>query len=373
MVVLRQMSQQKTVLVAPMNWGLGHATRLVPVIEALMEHKTKVILAADKRPYDFLRLRFPECDIVRLPGFEPVYPGNRSLAVQMLLSFPKMMKCARTARRALQKIIEDYRIDMVISDNRYELYSPKAYSVFITHQLNIQTRNRQKIFKPLITRFINRFIRKYDELWIPDYEDLQRNLSGALSHLSKYPLKNYHFTGPLSRFKLKDIPETEHFDLLVILSGPEPQRTIFEKIILDQVSETDLKTVVLQGKPEKKGKQEHGNVTLIPHTGDREMAGFIQSAPLIISRPGYSTVMDMTVFGKKAIFIPTPGQTEQEYLARQLEQAGYAYFEEQKSFNLKRAVEKAQGYKGLPKMPANNRLKILTGDLPGKIQTKSAD
>ena len=141
-----------------MNWGLGHATRLVPVIEALLKQEAKIILATDKRPYDFLRQRFPECEMIRLPGFDPIYPEKRSMAVQMLFSFPEMMRCAREANRELQKIIENYQIDAVISDNRYELYSPKVYSVFITHQLNIRTRKTQKLFKPIITHLINHYI-----------------------------------------------------------------------------------------------------------------------------------------------------------------------------------------------------------------------
>ena len=361
-------NERKTVLVAPMNWGLGHATRMVPVVEVLIKQGVKVILAADKRPYDFLRQRFPECEMIRLPGFEPVYPEKRSMTVQMLFSFPKMMRCAREANRKLQKIIEKYQIDVVISDNRYELYSPKIYSIFITHQLNIRTRKTQKPFKPIITYLINRYISKYDELWIPDFEDLQQNLAGSLSHPARYPVKNYHFIGPLSRFKHQTVGKTAFFDLLVILSGPEPQRTVFEQIIMEQLARTNLQTVILQGKPEEKKKQTQGNISLISHTDDEEMAALIRSAPLILSRPGYSTIMDLTVFGKKAIFVPTPGQTEQEYLAQKLERSGYCYYEEQKSFDLVRAVKEAEKYTGLPETPGDNHLEIIVSNLLHKIQ-----
>ncbi len=351
-----------------MNWGLGHSTRLVPVIETLLKQEAEVILAADKRPYEFLRQRFPDCEIIRFPGFEPFYSGKRSMAVQMLFSFPDMLRHARKANRALQKIIDDRRIDVVISDNRYELYSPKVYSVFITHQLNIRTGKGQKLFKPVITHLINSYISRYDELWIPDFEDPKENLSGILSHGGRYPVENVRFTGPLSRFKWQPGEKSNLFDLLILLSGPEPQRTIFEQTVTAQASQTDLRTVIMQGKPEEKKKQTQGNITLISHADDEEMAALISSAPLVISRPGYSTIMDLSVFGKKAVFVPTPGQTEQEYLAMRLKKSGCCHYEEQKSFDLTRAIREVEKYTGLPKTTDSDHLENLVRSLLHKIQ-----
>ena len=351
------MNKKKTVLVAPLNWGLGHASRIVPIVEVLLKYNSKVILAADKRPYEFLKQRFPDIEIIRFPGFEPEYTSNASMALKMASSFPSMLIKARKAHRLLQEIIAHHHVDIMISDNRFEAYSKDAYSIFITHQLNIQTNGWQRIFKPLITKLIYRYIKHYDELWIPDFEDPEQNLSGKLSHVKRFPIKNYHFIGPLSRFGLNDnYNDIEKNDLLVILSGPEPQRTKLENLLVKQILQSNLKTTILQSKPEVNKNTQKENIKFISHASDKQIATLIKSAKMIISRPGYSTVMDLSVFGKKAIFIPTPGQTEQEYLANKLKSQAYCYYEKQESFNLKISLKESRKYSGLLKLNLNKSL-----------------
>jgi len=348
------MNKKKTVLVAPLNWGLGHATRIVPIVETFLNYNSKVIVAADKRPYEFLKQRFPDIEIIRFPGFEPEYTTKASMALKMLLSFPLMLKKGRDANKMLQNIIAQHDVDIIISDNRFEAYSKDTYSVFITHQLNVQTIGWQWTFKPLITKLINNYIKHYDELWIPDYENPEQNLSGKLSHIKKFPIKNYHFIGPLSRFEHNDNHnDIEKNDLLIILSGPEPQRTKLENLLIKQVLQSNLKTIILQSKPEENKNTQKENIKFISHASDKQIADLIKSARMIISRPGYSTVMDLSVFGKKAIFIPTPRQTEQEYLAKKLKSRGYCYYEKQKIFDLNRSLKAAENYTGIPKLNLN--------------------
>lgn len=358
------MPEKKTVLITPLNWGLGHATRIVPVIEYLLNKDTKVIIAADKRPFEFLKQRFPETVIIRLPGFEPRYPKNTMMALRMLLSFPKLWQQSKVAHSTLQEIIRKNMVDIVISDNRYECYSKNTYNIFITHQLNIQTKGTQKLFQPFIKRIIKNFIKKYDELWIPDFEDPIENLSGKLSHVKRFPIENYHFIGPLSRFKpMATNLQVDEIDVLVILSGPEPQRTILEKMVIKQSLRSGLKTTILQSKPEGNTTIQKGNLRIFSHVNDDQMTALIQSASIIISRPGYSTVMDLCVFGKKAIFIPTPGQTEQEYLAQKMKLQGYCYTTSQKTFLLEQCLSAAESYSGLPKIEWKNKVGILIDNL----------
>jgi uncharacterized protein (TIGR00661 family) len=341
------MAKTKTVLVCPLDWGLGHATRMVPVIDNLRQKDCRVIIAADRGPLEFLRRRFHDIETIRLAGFIPAYPARGSMSLALLRSYPKMMTAGRKATEYLEKIIDRYDVDTVISDNRYELHSTKVYSVFVTHQLNIQTPGISRFASPFIQRKIQGYISRFDELWIPDMQGDQ-NLSGDLSHDLKMPIGNTHFIGPLSRFSLvqpisiQDIPE-----ILVLISGPEPQRTILEQLMLKQTQESGLKTTILQGKPGIGEIHQTGNVTLIPHLPDTELAGLIKSVEVVICRPGYSTIMDLAVFGKQAIFIPTPGQTEQEYLARRFLEAKICYMEPQKIFDLKRAIGKTTEYSGL--------------------------
>lgn len=358
------MPAKKTVLITPLNWGLGHATRLVPVIEYLIRSKAKVIIAADQRPLDFLKQRFPETEIVRFPGFEPRYPNNSRMALFLTCSFPKLWHQSRRAHKVLQELVKKHQINIVISDNRYECYSKYTYNVFITHQLNIQVNGLQKLFKPIIDNLINRYIKKFDEIWIPDFEDSVKNLSGILSHIKKYPIENYHFTGPLSRLKPVNSNLTnEETDLLVILSGPEPQRTALEKLLVKQTLKSGLKTTILQSKPEENITIQKDNIRIISHVEDEQMISLIQSATIVISRPGYSTIMDLCMFGKKAIFIPTPGQTEQEYLAHKLKTEGYCYAESQKSFQLEQCLSAAEKYKGLPKFKWQHQVRTLIDNL----------
>jgi uncharacterized protein (TIGR00661 family) len=340
------MDREKNILVCPMDWGLGHATRMVPVIEAIEKHGSNAILAADNRPFDFLKKRFPNNQIIRLSGFSPRYSDNKSMAWTMIKSFPTMIKAAVNAKKELDKIITRYKIDAVISDNRYELSTPRVPTIFITHQLNIQVNGIQRIAKSLIDRLIFRFINNFDELWIPDIEG-HMNLSGELSFSSKFNTKK-HNIGLLSRF-LSDIESIKcnNFDLLIILSGPEPQRTILEDLLLKQALKSKLDTVILLGKPETDRTRTIENVKLISHINDDEFLGLLKSASYVVTRPGYSTLMDLAVLNKKAILIPTPGQTEQEYLAKKLLSEKAFFSTSQSRFNLIDAIGEADNYNGL--------------------------
>ncbi|MEE4260488.1 MAG: glycosyltransferase family protein [Bacteroidales bacterium] len=358
------MNKRITVLVTPLNWGLGHATRTVPVIEHLVRRNARVVIAADKRPLDFLKLRFPDIEFIRFPGFEPRYPNNSMMAIHMARSFSRMWQQSRKSHHFLQEIVAEYEVDIIISDNRFECYSKHAYNVFVTHQLQIQTEGWQNIFKSFINKINYGYIKKYDELWIPDVENPENNLSGKLSHVSKFPVSHYHFIGPLSRFKSNcGKIQYDRIDLLVILSGPEPQRTILEDLITNQAIKSQLKTTIVQGKTEENKITREENITFISHADDTQMAVLIQSAEMIISRPGYTTIMDLCVFGKKAIFIPTPGQTEQAYLAKKMLSEGYCYSENQKAFNLERSFSAAKKFSGLPKITSQEKMAFLIENL----------
>lgn len=338
------MGLKKNILVCPLDWGLGHATRMVPIIQLFLENGANVIIAADNAPLEFLKQRFDGCDFVKLPGFEPSYPKGKGMARKMALQFPEMKLKAKKTHKLLQQIIDEKEIHIVVSDNRYELFSDKVHTIFITHQLNIQSNGFQKLFSPFIRWQINTYLKKHDELWIPDFERAPK-LSGKLSQLKKMPVENYLFVGPLSRFSLLNIkPQKKKYDLLVILSGPEPQRTIFEKKLEEQLTGKKLDVVFLLGQPSKQNSITKGNITKIPHLNDQDFANIIMSSEIVVSRPGYSTLMDLVVFGKKAIFVPTPGQTEQEYLAKTLQQQGSYFFQEQDKLNIETAILESSKY-----------------------------
>ncbi len=343
------MTLKKRILVCPMDWGLGHATRVVPVIRLLREAGAEVVLGADRKPLAFLRRQFPHAEWVQIPGFQPEYHKKGSLSLKMARAIPEMLAEAEKAHKQLEKIIARKNIDAVISDNRYELWSEKVPTVFMTHQLNILLPHILASGRPLVRKLIYGFIKKHNELWIPDFEG-EPNLSGKLSHVRKMPLRQHFFIGPLSRFEgmaVETDPAAFPIDVLCLLSGPEPQRSIFENILTEQLQKSGRKAVLLSGKPDENRRETLGNLEIRSHAGDADMLHLIRSARTVVCRSGYSSLMDLVALGKRAVLVPTPGQPEQEYLAAKMKKEGCFYTCNQKDFRLEKALDASRNYNGL--------------------------
>jgi uncharacterized protein (TIGR00661 family) len=336
------MNKPKRILICPLDWGLGHATRCIPIIRLLLEQNAEVIIAADKRPLELLKQEFPDLKLITLKGYEINYPKSGSMTLSMLFSIPKILKGIKREHIELDRIINEEAIDIVISDNRYGCWSKKVKSIFITHQLMIKSPFGEKILHKRVLKYV----KNYDECWVPDSSEQKNNLSGDLAH--KFPLPtNTYFIGALSRFKAIKQNEFE-YDVMAIISGPEPQRTIFERIISEQLFNSGLKSLIVFGLPESKKKTEQKqNVTMIAHLNSTEMQNAILKSKIIIARSGYSTIMDLSVLNKKAIFIPTPGQTEQEYLAESLMKQQLTFSQNQNKIDLAKAIKESKKYTGL--------------------------
>ena len=321
-------------MICPLNWGLGHATRCVPIIRGLLESGDNVIIAADKAPLAFLKKEFPNLEFIELPGFEPLYSKGNSQVFQLLKSIPNALINFNKEHKALEKIVDDYKIDLVISDNRFGCWSKKVHSIYITHQLHIQAPKPFRWTQGILNKLHNIYIKKYDELWIPDIENTP-SLSGILSHPADVKIKT-KYIGFLSRFsEIKD--EEKSIDYLVILSGPEPQRTILEDIIIKQANDTDETIVILRAKPNEENLPDNipNNVTIFNHVDDDKFTKLVSKSDKIICRGGYSSLMDLITLNRNAYLIPTPGQTEQEYLAKYLTEKGLFNYCNQKDFKLK--------------------------------------
>lgn len=345
------MTADKIALVCPLDWGIGHATRCVPVILALQDQGWKVIVAADGRPYEFYRNEYPRFELLRFPGTRVTYPSGGAMMVPaMTAMIPKLLLGIRKEQKQLQKLVKDTRACLVISDNRYGCRHKKIYSVFITHQLNIRVPAAMGWAAPLLRKISSFFITKYDECWIPDTED-EGGLSGRLSHCHKLP-GNAHFIGPLTRFVHEAsmpanfaVPEAEIF---VMLSGPEPQRSILEKMLISQLKETSYTAVIAGGRTEAGDRSvADGRIQIFPHMTSALMKHYIQHSKYIICRSGYSTLMDLAVFGRPAILIPTPGQTEQEYLANRFSKMNVHHSVPQSKFRLNEALKEAESQTGI--------------------------
>lgn len=304
------------VLVCPLNWGLGHAARCVPLIRQYQKNGNEVVIAADGVSLEFLRSEFPELHSIILPSYKIHYSKSKTQVWAMIRSLPAIIYGIYREHYWLKKLISSQHFDLVISDNRFGLWSNKTKCIYITHQLMVKMPKSMKWLEKLVWRFHRFFINNYNECWIPDFEGIE-NLSGDLSH--KYPLpQNARFIGALSRFSgIKAEKSDKSIEIVAIISGPEPQRTIFEKQIISKYENSEQKTLIVCGLPQNKtSATTKGNLTIVPHLPDNELAAYLIAARKIISRSGYSTIMDLHALNclQKAEFIPTPGQTEQEYL-----------------------------------------------------------
>lgn len=303
---------KKRILVAPLNWGLGHATRCIPIINALLELNFEPIIASDGIALALLQKEFPMLSSIELPSYDITYAKKgRNFKIKLIKDAPKLLNTIKSEKKATKDIVKTHNISGIISDNRLGVHSKKVPTVFITHQLNVLSGNTTW----LSTKMHEKFIEKFDECWVPD-TDADINLSGKLGHPDDFKIPTTYI-GPLSRFE-KQVAKPIN-KILVLISGPEPQRTFLEEKLFLELKNYPEKVVFVKGVMEKQQVVEvMGNITVYNFMTSKLLEKTINESELVISRSGYTTVMDLAKLNKKAYFIPTPGQFEQEYLAKRL-------------------------------------------------------
>lgn len=306
----------KRILIAPLDWGLGHATRCIPIIHLLNQTGCEVIIASGGEQLTLLKNEFPGIQTVFLKGYNISYAkSKRWLALKILLQVPKILLSIRREQKWLKKTINELNIDIVISDNRFGLHTKQIPCVFITHQLFIQA--PYKWLRNFVQKVNYSFINRFNECWVPDFEN-GFNISGNLAHPKKVPPTPLKYLGILSHFQMQEIVEIK-YDYLAILSGPEPQRTLLEQKLLRIAPQLNGNMLMLRGKPGSNEKiSSPANCTIINHLSAADIQQAFAQSKYIISRSGYTTVMEVLSMQKKSLLIPTPGQTEQEYLATHL-------------------------------------------------------
>lgn len=274
-----------------------------------------------------------------LPSYAIVYTTTgRHLKGKLLFQMPKILRAVANERKIIDQIIEKENIKGIISDNRFGARSDKIPSVYITHQLNVLSGSTSY----LTTMFHKSLISKFDECWIPDDEG-QESLAGELSRTDKNPTQ-VKYIGPLSRFSPKETKKD--IDLLAVLSGPEPQRGILERKLGEELKMFKGKCVIVTGVVEEIQRvEEEGEITMVNFMLGAELEETLHRSSLVISRSGYSSIMDLAAIKAKAFFIPTPGQFEQEYLAKRMKKLGLADFADQDDFSLDK-LETDHNYAG---------------------------
>jgi uncharacterized protein (TIGR00661 family) len=335
----------KRVLIAPLDWGLGHATRCIPIIYDLIGRGFEVIIAAGGPIKILLKKEFSQVVFTELAGYNISYSRRGSwLPVKLFLQGPKLLWSIYSEKKWLAGFVRENNIDLVISDNRLGLFHKTITCIYITHQLKIKTGNR--FIDWLLQKIHYFFINRYSACWVPDNES-GNDLAGELSHPGTLPAIPIKYIGPLSRFE-KNIAEKK-YDLLVLLSGPEPQRSILENQMLIELKEFKGTTLFVRGLPgnsrnENAHLEKEHTITVADHLSSDELNAAILQAGLVISRSGYTTIMDLVKLQQKAMLIPTPSQTEQEYLAAYLMQKEMFLSVPQYNFSLDKALREAAAF-----------------------------
>lgn len=334
------MELKKRILVAPLNWGLGHATRCIPIIDALLENGFEPIIASDGAALALLKKEFSKLKSIELPSYNITYSEKgKDLKFKLLKDSPKLLKAIKAEKKLIKKLVKELEIKGIISDNRFGVHNKSIPSVYITHQLNVLS----GMGTWFSSKMHQKIIKKFDECWIPDFKN-EPSLSGKLGHLKQHNL-NVKYIGPLSRFNKINCDAV--YDLMVLLSGPEPQRTILETSLLKDLKSYNGTILLVKGIIEDEQTcVVKDTITTYNFMKSDELEKAINQSKVILSRSGYTTIMDLSKLEKKAFFIPTPGQFEQEYLAIRLDDSGLIPSCTQENFKID-MLDRAEKYYGL--------------------------
>lgn len=347
------MTQQhaKRIIVCPLNWGLGHATRSSKIIDELIAHNFDVHLASSGISSEWLQDRYPDLTHHKLPDYKVTYQQKGSFFTKMALQIPRVVKAIRSEQNTLQKLHREYRYDGVISDNRFGCYLSGVPSVFVTHQIQVRT----PIAQGLVRKINYHYIRRFDQLWIPDQE--KRPLAGKLSE-NKAKLPPAQYLGILSVFDRQKKPrKNPAYEFTALLSGPEPQRTEIENELYGEFYRSKCSCMIIRGTNTSSKNTETDRIKILNRLNSHQVQEIINDSEVVIFRAGYSSIMDLSIHGKKIISIPTPGQTEQVYLAKRLEKLGYGPSFKQGKFSLSEARKKLVMFNGLPAVDIAERHK----------------
>ncbi|MHC4260691.1 MAG: glycosyltransferase family protein [Planctomycetota bacterium] len=328
------------ILFGVFDWGLGHATRDIPLITALLKNNHVHIISTGWA-LQVLKGHFKDkCEYYDIPSVYPPYTRTPFFKLKFALYSPIMIRNLRHARSKSAKVIAQ-RFDKVISDCRYDVYDTPQNSYLINHQLRFKGPiGTEKIMEKWLASRTKMF--KY--VFVPDFDS--ENLSGRLSHNLRYAQPDkIRYVGILSQ--LQKLDTDEDIDYFISLSGPEPQRSVFERKVFSQLNLLDGKIVIAGGNPAGQSRNFPGNIEHHSYLNAAQQQNFMNRAKFIIARPGYTSIMEFAELGKtNVLLVPTPSQTEQEYLADYWERKKYYHHVSQYRLKLKRDIRKSKKFHG---------------------------
>jgi uncharacterized protein (TIGR00661 family) len=328
------------------SWGLGHATRSLPIIRRLISENNNLTIVSNGRSLELLKKELGEnASYADIPDYPMLLSENaRQFMAKSVIYWPLFIKKIESGLIQLSKLLKEKKYDLIISDARYDMYSKKIPSFFISHQMRIMNPLRIKMLESGSELFNLFFFKRFSGIIVPDFKE--NNLSGELSHnLRRIDEERIHYVGILSDFK--KIKMKKDIDYLISISGPEPQRTFLEEKLASQSQELDGNIIMTLGKTERESKIKKEKITTYSFLTKEKREELLNRAKIVVSRSGYSTIMDLGVINAKALLIPTPGQIEQEYLAGYHNKKGTFYSVKQNSISLKRDIETAKKMPGI--------------------------
>ena len=334
------------ICISPIDWGLGHATRCIPLIQALEKLNYQVYIATEGYHETILQEALPNAQFLQLRGYRIKY-AKLGLLLPLVIFFqiPQIIYSIYYEYKWLQKKQKDLKFDLIISDNRFGFFHKQVPSVFITHQLNFQMPFAWAT--PIFQKVQYAWLKNFTACWVPDSEG-ENNLSGILANTPLKPSIPLWYMGCLSRLKQYDDNKEENKEPIVflgIVSGPEPQRTLLENLLWTKGNQLNLKFTVVAGTPKVSEAFQHNeNATKYPHLSGADLVKEIKRAEYIICRGGYTTLMELIPFEKKLILIPTPGQTEQLLLGKIWQEKKWAICYDQSDFKLSVALNEASQF-----------------------------
>ena len=334
------------ILVAPLDWGLGHSTRDIPIIRRLLELDARPVIGADESPLALLRGEFPDLPWARIAGPLVRYAASGSQGKVLADQFPTMLRWVWTEHDITKRIMREQKLDAIISDQRFGVRHRSLPSVLVTHQVFPHIPFAQSLLRRL-----NRWqVQRFDRCWIMD-EEQAPGLAGELSHGDRSP-RNARYIGPQSRLTKGTVVSVKHHRIIAVISGPEPQRTMLEAKLTEQLRVVEGDHLLVCGTPKTPSDTTSGNIRKVSHLGAEELNAALHGAEFIISRTGYTSLMDFAALGRTALVIPTPGQPEQEYLGELHQRSGRFIVQAQETLDVRKGIADLAGR--VPIAPANS-------------------
>lgn len=330
----------KRILVAPLDWGLGHTTRCIPIIEYLSALGHQVIFAGNERQLSYMSASSKKLQLIHLEGYDVRYARSKAgFMVGIFKQIPRLVNKIKEERAWLERAIKEYNIDVVISDNRYGLYNEQCHSIIMTHQLQ-PISGLGRIVDDMVRKTHYKYLSKFDACWVVDTKE-RKGLAGKMSQPKRVP-NHVKYIGWLSQLASIDASDNH---IAIVLSGPEPQRTLLSNKLWDQATKLTEKVVFVEGSEKAIDKYDiPDHITYYKRLTKEELGKVMRGASVVICRSGYSTIMDLVKLEKKAVLIPTPGQTEQEYLAKTLNKAGIFMAAKQRTLSLSKLLNEAKQF-----------------------------